>query len=146
VACGCRPLVSLNKKGRQTNRGTIEFVEELAPAASPAPQRAAERERRAHSRRDRLRGWAYRISAKSIPELIAYSKINKVSVGSGGIGGQSHICLALFGMLTGVETAAGPLNDFKYCKIACHWPQHGRKSVQSGPLPTDGGTRVAIHR
>jgi tripartite-type tricarboxylate transporter receptor subunit TctC len=41
--------------------------------------------------------------AKSIPELIAYSKINKVSVGSGGVGGQSHICLALFGMLTGVE-------------------------------------------
>jgi tripartite-type tricarboxylate transporter receptor subunit TctC len=41
--------------------------------------------------------------AKSIPELIAYSKINKVSVGSGGVGGQSHICLALFGMLTGVK-------------------------------------------
>jgi tripartite-type tricarboxylate transporter receptor subunit TctC len=41
--------------------------------------------------------------AKSIPELIAYSKINKVSVGSGGVGGQSHICLALFSMLTGVE-------------------------------------------
>jgi tripartite-type tricarboxylate transporter receptor subunit TctC len=46
--------------------------------------------------------------AKSIPELIAYAKVNKISLGSGGVGGQSHICLALFGMLTGVEMVHVP--------------------------------------
>jgi tripartite-type tricarboxylate transporter receptor subunit TctC len=48
--------------------------------------------------------------AKSVPELIGYAKSNKskISLGSGGVGSQSHICWALFGMLAGVEMVHVP--------------------------------------
>jgi tripartite-type tricarboxylate transporter receptor subunit TctC len=48
--------------------------------------------------------------AKSVPEFIAYAKNNKdkISFGSAGVGSISHLCWALFGMLTGVETMQVP--------------------------------------
>jgi tripartite-type tricarboxylate transporter receptor subunit TctC len=46
--------------------------------------------------------------AKSVPELIAYAKSNKISLGSGGVGSASHICGALFSMLAGVEMVHVP--------------------------------------
>ena len=58
--------------------------------------------------------------AKTVPEFIAYAKANpgKVSFGSGGIGGVTHVAGELFKMMTGVDMvhvpyrgAAPALND-----------------------------------
>jgi tripartite-type tricarboxylate transporter receptor subunit TctC len=46
--------------------------------------------------------------AKSVPEFIAYSKNNRINLGSAGVGSISHLCWALFGMLAGVETMQVP--------------------------------------
>src|SRR5258708_37484507 len=48
--------------------------------------------------------------AKSFSEFIAYAKSNKgkLSLGSAGMGSISHLCWALLGMMTGVETTHVP--------------------------------------
>jgi tripartite-type tricarboxylate transporter receptor subunit TctC len=50
------------------------------------------------------------IPAKTVPEFIAYAKANpgKVSFGSGGIGGVTHLAGELFKMMTGVNMVHVP--------------------------------------
>jgi tripartite-type tricarboxylate transporter receptor subunit TctC len=50
------------------------------------------------------------VPAKTLPEFIAYAKANpgKLSYGSGGVGGITHITAELFKMMTGVEMVHVP--------------------------------------
>jgi tripartite-type tricarboxylate transporter receptor subunit TctC len=50
------------------------------------------------------------VPAKTVPEFIAYAKANlgKINMGSGGIGGPSHVAGELFKMMAGVDLVHVP--------------------------------------
>jgi tripartite-type tricarboxylate transporter receptor subunit TctC len=62
------------------------------------------------------------VPVKTVPELIAYAKVNsgKINMASGGIGSGNHIFGELFKMMTGVNLV--------------HVPYRGFKSVQLNPV------------
>ena len=84
------------------------------------------------------------LPVKTIPELIAYAKQNKVNYGSGGPGSPHHLYAELFKSLTGIEMTHIPYkgsNDAIKDVVAGHIPLLFSDPAPSLPLIRSGAVR-----
>ena len=73
------------------------------------------------------------VPAKTLPEFIAYAKANpgKLSYGSGGIGGITHITPELFNMMAGVKLQHIPYRSSQFPDLLS-----GQVQITFNPLPS----------
>ena len=85
------------------------------------------------------------LPVKSIPELIAYAKANKLNYGSGGAGSPHHLYAELFSSMTGIEMTHIPYkgsNDAIKDVVAGHVPLMFSDPAPSVPLIRSGAVRA----
>jgi tripartite-type tricarboxylate transporter receptor subunit TctC len=98
----------------------FDFIRDIAPVASI-------------SRTPGVIAVTLSFPAKTVPELIAYAKVNpgKINMASGGIGSLPHVARELFKFLTGVDMVHVPYRGSYLPDLL-----GGQVQVAFGPIPT----------